>query len=77
LASLRNPELRPILDEIRAASIATAQELARAAGIELTESQTDVLGSLLLGLTLERVTLERPRLTANDLAVVLARAIAP
>jgi DNA-binding transcriptional regulator YbjK len=77
LASLRNPELRPILEEIRTASIATARELARAAGIELTESQTDVLGSLLLGLTLERVTLERPRLTANDLAMVLARAVAP
>ncbi|KAE8128368.1 TetR/AcrR family transcriptional regulator [Bifidobacterium tibiigranuli] len=76
LASLRNPELRPILEEIRAASIATAWKLAREAGIELTESQTDVLGSLLLGLTLERATLDRPRLTADDLAAVLARAIA-
>lgn len=77
LESLRRPDLRPILEEIRATSITTARELAHDIGIELSENQTDLLGSLLLGVSLERITLGRPRLAADNIARALTRVISP
>lgn len=77
LESLRRPELRPILEEIRATSIKTARELAHDVGVELSENQTDLLGSLLLGITLERITLERPELPTDYIAEALTQAITP
>ncbi len=75
LESLRSPELRPILGEVRAMSITAARKLAHGVGVELDESQIDLLGSLLFGVTLDRVTLDRPRLTADDLARALTHVI--
>lgn len=75
LESLRSPELRPILEEVRAASISTARNLAHSAGIELTQDQTDLLGSLLMGITLDRLTLEHPRLATDKVAEALERTI--
>lgn len=76
LESLRSPELRPILEEVRVTSITAAREFAHDVGIELSESQTDLLGSLLFGITLDRVTLERPRLSVDSIAEALTHVIA-
>lgn len=75
--SIRSPELRPIMEEMRAVSIGAARRLAHGVGIELSEDQTDVLGSLLVGITLDRITLGRPCLHAEAVAESLARAITP
>ncbi len=75
LESLRSPELCPILEEVRATSIRTAQRLTHNVGIDLNERQTDLLGSLLLGTMLDTITLERPHLTANEIAEALMRVL--
>lgn len=75
LESLRSPELGPILDEMRVVSISTARGIAHGVGIELNADQMDVLGSLLVGVTLDRIVLGRPSVDADAVAESLACAI--
>ena len=77
LESLRSPELGPIMEEMRVVSISTARGLAHSVGIELSADQTDVLGSLLVGVTLDLIILGRPRFHTDAVAESLARAITP
>ena len=75
LESLRRPGLLPILAEVRTASIRTAQRLAHGAGVELTEHQVDLLGSLLWGIAHDRITLGRPELAVESISEAVARAV--
>ena len=75
LESRRTAELRPILEEMRTLSITAARLLAGGAGIELSEAETDLLGTLLVGITLDRVTLGRPRANPTTLAGSLIGAL--
>lgn len=75
LESLRSPELRPILEDVRTSSIQTAQQLAHNVGISLTERQIDLVGSLLLGTMLDAFTLERPHLAADRAAETLTHVL--
>lgn len=77
LEALRSPELGPIMEEMRVVSISTARALCHAVGIELTVDQADVLGSLLVGVTLDRIVLGRPHIPTEAVAESLARAITP
>lgn len=77
LESCRNSELRSILSEVRIMSITTTHDFARKVNIELTESQIDLLGSLLVGVLHDRITLGRPQLPARTIAESLTRVIGP
>lgn len=77
LESCRNPELRSILSDVRTMSINTARNLAGKAKIALTESQIDILGSLLVGVLHDRITLGRPQLPARTIAESLSRLVDP
>lgn len=77
LESCRNSDLRSILSEVRTMSITTAHNLARKVNIDLTESQIDILGSLLVGVLHDRITLGRPHLPARTIAESLTRVVNP
>lgn len=77
LASLRSDRLRAIMGEVRSASLEAAGRFIRAAGIELPKESIDLLGSLLVGISLDRITLERPHVADEAIAEQLVRALTP
>jgi DNA-binding transcriptional regulator YbjK len=77
LQSIRQPELAGIMQDIRADALDVAQRLIGSTGAVWTDEQIEILGSMLLGISIDRITLGIPRAGNLAVATAIVRGLTP
>jgi DNA-binding transcriptional regulator YbjK len=75
LEAARNPELAALMREMRAAAFQVIARKARAVHPHATDEQLDALGSVLTGLSLDRITLGVPAMSPRDVLAAVIPAL--
>jgi len=75
LQSQRQPALAEIMRAIRADALDLAHRLIRSTGSDWTDEQVEILGSMLIGIVIDRATLATPRADNHVLAAAIVHGL--
>ena len=75
LQSQRQPALAEIMRAIRADALDRAHRLIRSTGSDWTDEQVEILGSMLIGIVIDRATLATPRADNHVLAAAIVHGL--